>query len=57
MCMQGRNICIVRLRGARSDKALYKPAENKQHGKKAEIIGGEFRDITPGPAGIMRKVY
>ena len=44
------------LAGARSDKALYKLAENKQHGKKAEIIGGEFRDITPGPAGVMRGV-
>ena len=29
------------LAGARSDKALYKLAENKQHGKKAEMIGGD----------------
>ncbi len=56
MYAKGEIYAFVRLRGARSDKALYKPAENKQHGKKAEIIGGEFRDITPGPAGIMRGV-
>ena len=44
------------LAGAKSDKALYKLAENKQRGKKAEIIGGEFRDIPPGPVGVMRGV-